>query len=90
MDGRGRAPETVAPRREYWPTVGWRTAAPQDVGMRPEKLAELEPLLRSRLRGINGARQVPDARVALAHNVGGWLGNDGAVSCVTILTREAA
>lgn len=40
------------------------------------------------LRGTNGARQVENARVALAHNVGGWLGDDGAVACVTILTRE--
>jgi CubicO group peptidase (beta-lactamase class C family) len=41
-------------RRDYWPTAGWRTAAPEAMGMRAEKLAELEPLLRSRLRGVKG------------------------------------
>jgi acetyl-CoA acetyltransferase len=40
------------------------------------------------LRGANGSRQVENARVALGHNVGGWLGDDGAVACVTLLTRE--
>lgn len=42
------------------------------------------------LRGVNGSRQVDGATTALSHNVGGWLGNDGAVACVTILTREGS
>lgn len=41
-------------RRGYWPTTGWQTAEPEAMGMHAEKLAELEPLLRSRLRGIKG------------------------------------
>jgi acetyl-CoA acetyltransferase len=37
------------------------------------------------LRGDAGARQVAGARVALAHNSGGWVGEDPAVSAVHIL-----
>jgi CubicO group peptidase (beta-lactamase class C family) len=41
--------------RDYWPTAGWRAAGPETLGMRADKLAELEPLLRSRLRGAQSA-----------------------------------
>jgi acetyl-CoA acyltransferase len=37
------------------------------------------------LRGDAGERQVPGARLALAHNSGGWIGEDPAVSAVHIL-----
>jgi acetyl-CoA acetyltransferase len=37
------------------------------------------------LRGDAGPRQVPKARIALAHNSGGWIGEDPAVSAVHIL-----
>ncbi|NML45726.1 thiolase family protein [Ramlibacter sp. G-1-2-2] len=37
------------------------------------------------LRGDAGPRQVPGARLALAHNSGGWIGEDPAVSAVHIL-----
>jgi acetyl-CoA acetyltransferase len=37
------------------------------------------------LRGDAGARQVSGARLALAHNSGGWVGEDPAVSAVHIL-----
>jgi acetyl-CoA acetyltransferase len=39
------------------------------------------------LEGRCGARQVPSARLALAHSVGGWVGSDGAVYCVHLLQR---
>jgi acetyl-CoA acyltransferase len=39
------------------------------------------------LTGDAGRRQVDGARVALAHNAGGFLDGDNAVSVVTILTR---
>jgi acetyl-CoA acetyltransferase len=39
------------------------------------------------LQGRCGARQVPSARVALAHNVGGWIGTDLGCVCVHVLTR---
>ena len=45
--------------------------------------------LAGQLRRASGARQVENARVALAHNVGGWLGEDGAAAAVTIISREA-
>jgi acetyl-CoA acyltransferase len=39
------------------------------------------------LQGRCGARQVPSPRVALAHNVGGWIGTDLGCVCVHVLTR---
>ena len=49
-------------------------------------LAQVHELV-AQLRGEAGARQVEGARVALAHNGGGTIGYDEAVSCVTILGR---
>ena len=43
--------------------------------------------LTEQLQGRAGARQVPDATVALAHNGGGNIGVDAAALCVTVLTR---
>ncbi|MBT4162434.1 MAG: thiolase family protein [Gammaproteobacteria bacterium] len=43
--------------------------------------------LTEQLRGTAGARQVEGAKVGLAHNGGGVIGNDAAAMCVTILTR---
>lgn len=43
--------------------------------------------LTEQLRGHAGARQVPDARVGLAENNGGYLDPEPAATCVTILTR---
>ena len=37
------------------------------------------------LRGRSGARQRDGARIGLAENAGGWLGDDAAASVVTIL-----
>jgi acetyl-CoA acetyltransferase len=39
------------------------------------------------LRGDAGPRQVPNARLAMAHNSGGWIAEDPAVSAVHILER---
>ncbi|MBO6783005.1 MAG: thiolase family protein [Alphaproteobacteria bacterium] len=43
--------------------------------------------LTTQLRGEAGARQVPDARHAIAENGGGFHGIEEAVACVTILGR---
>lgn len=43
--------------------------------------------LTQQLRGEAGPRQVANARLALAHNSGGWIGEDPAVSVVHILER---
>ena len=43
--------------------------------------------LTEQLQGRSGARQVENARVALAHNGGGSIGSDAAAMSVTILTR---
>lgn len=40
------------------------------------------------LRGQSGKRQVEGARVGLAHNGGGSIGNDAAAQCVTILVKD--
>jgi acetyl-CoA acetyltransferase len=42
--------------------------------------------LSEQLLGRSGKRQVPDAKVALAHNGGGSIGTDAAAQVVTILT----
>lgn len=39
------------------------------------------------LRGDAGVRQVPNASIAMAHNSGGWIGEDPAVSAVHILEK---
>ncbi|NNL85049.1 MAG: thiolase family protein, partial [Myxococcales bacterium] len=39
------------------------------------------------LRGECGARQVPDARIGMAQNGGGSIGNDAAAMSVTILQK---
>jgi acetyl-CoA acetyltransferase len=49
-------------------------------------LAQLVELV-GQLRGAAGARQVPGARVGLAQNAGGFLGQENAVGMVTILVR---
>ena len=41
--------------------------------------------LADQLRGRAGPRQVPGARIGLAENGGGWIGNDAAAAVVTIL-----
>ncbi len=43
--------------------------------------------LTEQLQGRSGARQVENAKVALAHNGGGAIGTDAAAMCVTILMR---
>jgi acetyl-CoA acyltransferase len=50
--------------------------------------AQLTELV-DQLRGRCGARQVADAKIALAENGGGWLGGEGpAVATITILARN--
>jgi acetyl-CoA acetyltransferase len=45
--------------------------------------------LADQLRGRCGARQVEQARIALAENAGGFLGTDNAALAITILTAES-
>ena len=40
--------------REYWPTKRWRSADPAALGMDAEKLAQLEPMIKSGYGNING------------------------------------
>jgi hypothetical protein len=35
------SPSVAAVTRDYWPTVGWRTAPPTDHGIDPKALAEI-------------------------------------------------
>lgn len=42
----------------------------------------------TQLRGEAGARQVPNARFAIAENGGGFLGVEEAAACVTVLARN--
>lgn len=43
--------------------------------------------LRDQLLGRAGARQIEGARAGAAHNAGGWLGDDVAVACVSVVYR---
>jgi acetyl-CoA acetyltransferase len=43
--------------------------------------------LTEQLLGRSGKRQVAGARVGLAHNGGGSIGNDAAAQCITILRK---
>ncbi len=43
--------------------------------------------LTEQLQGRSGPRQVAGAKVALAHNGGGVIGNDAAAMCITVLTK---
>ena len=45
--------------------------------------------LADQLRGRAGSRQVPGARIGLAENGGGWIGDDAAAAVVTILGATA-
>lgn len=40
--------------RDYWPTEAWQTADPASVGMDPEKFNDLEQMVGSQYRNING------------------------------------
>ncbi len=44
--------------------------------------------LTEQLQGRSGKRQVPNARIGLAHNGGGAIGTDAAAMCVSILQRD--
>lgn len=50
-------------------------------------LAQLVEIVQQ-LRGEAGPRQVPGARVGMAHNAGGWLQGDNAAVAVHIVVRE--
>jgi len=41
-------------KRDYWPTQAWQTAAPESVGMRADKLLELDKVLNFQYASING------------------------------------
>jgi CubicO group peptidase (beta-lactamase class C family) len=47
-DGQAPAPTSQAPvpvERDYWPTTGWRTAAPDEQGMAPAVLGDLDTMV---------------------------------------------
>lgn len=41
-------------QRDYWPTQEWRTTDPARVGIDPEKFLDLEQMIKSQYRNING------------------------------------
>lgn len=41
-------------QRDYWPTKGWQTADPEDVGMDKDRLKDLETMIKSQYSNING------------------------------------
>ncbi|BFH62803.1 serine hydrolase domain-containing protein [Paenibacillus azoreducens] len=51
-------------QRDYWPTIEWRDTDPKSLGMDPEKLSELEPVIKSEYSNINGIVIVRDGFIA--------------------------
>lgn len=51
-------------QRDYWPTAEWRDTDPKSLGMDPEKLSELEPVIKSEYSNINGIVIVRDGFIA--------------------------
>ena len=41
-------------KRDYWPTKEWKNAESESIGLNPDKLKELEYLIKSQYRNING------------------------------------
>lgn len=41
-------------KRDYWPTEAWQTADPASTGMEPKKFSDLERMVKSQYRNING------------------------------------
>ncbi len=58
--------------REYWPTQEWRTAEPAAVGIDPDRLSELEQLINSRYKKINGIVVVRKGYIAFERYYNGY------------------
>ncbi len=58
--------------RDYWPTQGWRTADPAFVGIDPEMLTDLEQLIKSQFRNINGIVIVRKGHIAFESYYNGY------------------
>lgn len=54
MKSRKTKMSTSTIKRDYLPTKEWKIAEPRSVGLNPEKLIELETLVNSQYRNING------------------------------------
>jgi len=50
--------------RDYWPTRDWQSADPASLGMDVEKLAELDPMIRSGYGNIQGVVVVRKGYIA--------------------------
>lgn len=64
-------------QRNYWPTTDWRAEDPTALRMDADKLAELEPIIRSEYSNINGIVVVRNGSIAYESYYNGY-GRDDA------------
>ena len=70
-----RKPSTGPTQRDYWPTAGWRTAAPRDQGMDPAVLNDLDTLVPDRYPQVRSLLVVRHGYLVYEHY---WQGFDAA------------
>ena len=59
-------------QRDYYPTDGWQKKEPKALGMNPEKLKELEPVIKAKYGNINGIVVVRKRYVAFERYYNGY------------------
>lgn len=59
-------------QRNYWPTTDWQAANPATLGMNAEKLAALEPVIKSEYNNINGIVVVRNGYIAYERYYNGF------------------
>lgn len=59
-------------KRDYWPTKEWKTTEPTAVGMDPEKLSELEDIIKSKHKNISGIVVVRKGYIAFEKYYNGF------------------
>jgi CubicO group peptidase (beta-lactamase class C family) len=70
-----RQPSAAPAQRDYWPTAGWRTAPPQDQGMDPRVLDDLDTQLSERYPQVRSFLVVRHGYLVYEHY---WHGFDAA------------
>jgi CubicO group peptidase (beta-lactamase class C family) len=64
-------------RRDYWPTAGWRTAAPKDQGMDPAVVGELDAKVSGSYPQVRSLLIVRHGYLVYEHYWHGFKANDG-------------
>lgn len=62
--------------RIYWPTLDWKTADPSSLGVVPEKLSQLDHIIKSEYSNISGIAVIKDGYIAFEKYYKGYGPND--------------